>query len=170
MILLNVGVKKLKKFKVFRAKEREPWGIVKDVCVSNYSDCVKALLVETISLVPLGKIVEISDIKRIERGRIILNEEYTSKKISDFNDFRYEFLNPTEVRAVKIRENENRRFKDMRFNLETGEITDIVVSKNIFSPKTKIPINKISVKENTIYIGRDEEKNSSKNPKTANEE
>ncbi len=144
--------KNIKKLKVYDYNMREPWGTVRDLCFENDSQSIKAIVVETISLIPISCLVEFKDIKNIGMRGIILKKDCRTKKISCLEDF-------TSIKSISsVRNDKNKKsiFRDMRFNLETGEITDIVLAKNIFSKKTKIPINKITIKENTIYIENNE--------------
>lgn len=135
----------MKKLKVYTAKEDEPWGIVSDVCLENNTRKIRAIVVETISLIPISRLIEFKDIKHIGERGVVLNEDFCIKKVSEEN-----FINVKEISSVK--KDKKNLFRDMSFDAETGEITDVIFSKNFFSQKTKIPINKITVKENTIYI------------------
>lgn len=47
------------------------------------------------------------------------------------------------------------RLRDIRFNFETGEMTDIVISKNLLTPKNSVRINRIIAKENIIYLQKE---------------
>ncbi len=148
--MLEICFKKIKKLKVYTHGKSEPWGIVRDVCLENNTPGIRAIVVETISLIPISRMIEFKDIKHIGEREVVLNENFRIKKV--LNENSENFVSVKNIYSVKNNKSQKSLFRDMRFDTETGEITDVIFSKNFFSQKTKIPINKITVKENTIYI------------------
>ena len=147
---MEISVKNLKGFKVFDHESSEPWGTVKDVCFDCDPVKVKYFIVETLSLVPISKRVEFGQINNIIKGAVVLKKDALAKpcKISEQKDK----LSLDNVKKAAYANQKRTRLRDIRFDFETGKMTDFVVSKNIFSPKSHINAKQISVKENTVYM------------------
>ncbi len=143
---MEISVKNLKGFKVYNHESSEPWGTVKDVCFDCSPAKVKCLVVETLSLVPISKRVEFGQINNIIKGAVVLKKDALAKP------FRQDKLSFEKVKKAVCDNQKSIQLRDVRFDFETGEMTDFVVSKNIFSPKSHIKAKQISVKENTVYI------------------
>ena len=154
---MEISVKNLKGFKVYDHESTEPWGTVKDVCFDCNSARVRYFVVETLSLVPISKRVEFSQINNIIKGAVVLKKDALAKpyKGTEQSD-RLSFDN---IKNAACPNREITRLRDIRFNFETGEMTDLVVAKNIFSPKSYIRAKQISVKENTVYMQSEGGKN-----------
>lgn len=143
---MNIGVRELENSKVYRYGEDEPWGIVRKACLNRETNRLEALAVDTCSLIPLRRIIGYEYVECIRGKSIFLKKgcisspaEKSVDKVLDMATF---------GTAAKPRE----RLRDLSFDTETGEITDVVVSRNKITKKRKIPINKIYIKDNTIYI------------------
>ncbi len=146
MIVLNICLSKLKGSKVFLEDEDdEECGTVRDVCFDEKNGSVEAIVVEPCSLIPISRRIKVEDISEIRGGRVILKKEGTAE-----NTFRGCPMN--DICAVSTQGSHGNCLRDVAFNTENGEITDVFISKNRFSKKRKISINKIRVKDNTIYI------------------
>ncbi len=145
---LKTCLKNLKKFKVCNSGEQEPCGVIRDACILFEKDRIAAFLIESISLIPTNKIITIDDIDFAKDKTIFLKKGHLSKNINLYENLHK--LN--DIENVETTKRKRNLLKDLHFNFETGEITDIVISKNKLSKNTKIPINKIYIKDNTIYI------------------
>ena len=149
---MKISTRKLKNAKVFYFGEAEPFGIISDTIIDEYGK-VAGYLVKTISIVPISKIISVGDILKFDNGKVILLNGITPANSEHFKSKAGTNL----VYAGSIKntvEGEKRRgkLKDIRFDMETGEIYDLVVLKNIIAGKEEISVNKISAKDNTIYI------------------
>ena len=147
---MEISVKSLKGFKVYDHESSEPWGTVKDVCFDCDPAKVKYFVVETLSLVPISKRVEFEQINNIIRGAVVLKKDAVAKpcKISEQRDT----LIFDNVKKAVCENQKKVRLRDIRFDFETGEMTDFVVSKNMFSPKSHIKAKQIFINENTVYM------------------
>ncbi len=148
---MNIGVRELEKFKVYRYGEDEPWGIVRKACLNRETNRLEALAVDTCSLIPLRRIIGYEYVECIRGKSIFLKKGCISSPAEKSVDTVFDtaaFDTAAFGTAAKPRE----RLRDLSFDTETGEITDVVVSRNKITKKRKIPINKIYIKDNTIYI------------------
>lgn len=154
---MEISVKNLKGFKVYDHESSEPWGTVKDVCFDCEPAKVKYFVVETLSLVPISKRVEFGQINNIIKGAVVLKKNALAKtcKISEQSGR----LSFDSVKKAAYADQKRTRLRDIRFDFETGEMTDFVVSKNIFSHKSHIKAKQISIKENTVYMQSEGGKN-----------
>jgi len=147
---LEISSKNLKGFKVYDHESSEPWGTIKDVCFDCNPAKVKCFVVETLSLVPIAKIVEFGQVNNIIKGAVVLKKGAMAKpcKASGINGQ----LSFDNVAKVAYANHTRTRLRDIRFDFETGEMTDLIVSKNILSPQNHIKANQIVLKENTVYM------------------
>lgn len=147
---LEISVKNLKGFKVYDHESSEPWGTVKDVCFDCDPAKVKYFVVETLSLVPIPKRVEFGQINNIIKGAVVLKKDALAKPCK--GTAQSDRLSFDNIKKAACPNQKRTRLRDIRFDFETGEMTDFVVSKNIFSPKSHIKVRQISIKENTVYM------------------
>ena len=143
-----INLKSIKGLNVYKSETMHPWGIVRNISLNRISGKIDTLLIDTISLIPLSHIIDIHNIYQIKNNSIYLkNPCYNiSEKCPDY-------LSELKIGERIILPNNNlTRLRDLHFDTETGEITDIVVSQNKLAKKNKIPINKIYIKDNTIYV------------------
>ncbi len=149
---MKFSIKKLKGTKVYFFDQEEPWGVFSDVALEKNGK-IAAYIVKTLSIVPISKAVQRQDIDRIEFGRIVLKK---GVKLINYELFKKAYCdNPIKAENVnKVFSNDKNslRLKDMQFEFETGEMCDVIVSENIIIGKHRISVNKISAKDNTIYI------------------
>lgn len=143
---MEISLKKLKGTPVCFENKSEPWGIVSDVVFDYKQKKVVALQVKTLSLIPICNIVSLNAAKGLFNKKIILKND------RNLNNFLKENIESTTFNQVFDSYLKKRKIKDVHFDFETGTLCDIVISKNIISGNQKISINKISLKDNTIYI------------------
>lgn len=150
--MVKYGFNELKGEKVYSPGSEVPWGVLSDVVLDKKSGRVFAYLVKTLSLVPVCRLVKISDVKmaerRIEINKNLLVENYSNGKTNQ---------NSNAVQSEKIKRavlpgGKAVKIKNMHFDIETGEISDAVILKNIISGPQTVSVNKISVKDNTICV------------------
>ena len=142
---MNVTLKNLIGQCVYKNKDKEPVGKIKGVCFSPEGDKISSVAVESLSLIPLSRTVPIGEISGIGNKKLILQSDVSISRGQD------KLMGDKGLKAVCI----NGRYgkiKDMKFDFETGEITDITIVKDAFARGEKIIVNKMYIKENTIYI------------------
>ncbi len=149
---VKLSINKLKGTKVYFVEQHEPWGIFCDVML-NKNGKVVAYIVKTLSIVPISKVIQNRDIDRIENGRIVVKSGTRLVNCELFQKaYRDNVMKLESVKKVVSHNMKSKKLKDMRFEFETGEMCDIVVSQNIITGKHRILVNKIFTKDNTIYI------------------
>lgn len=144
---MNINLKSLKGYTVYRSDSLRPWGVVSSASLNAKAEVV-ALLIDTISLIPISYLISIQSISHIKNHSLHLksgNIEATYVQ----KDF---FTMPESLMCVAPPIKKTLRLYDFNFDMESGEITDIVVSKTRLAKKNKISINNIFIKDNTIYI------------------
>lgn len=72
---MEVSMKMIKGFKVYNHKAKEPWGIVSDICFDCDTSKVTSIVAETISIVPISKIIAFDEINNIINGAVVLKKE-----------------------------------------------------------------------------------------------
>ncbi len=145
---MNINLKYLKGLNVYKSDSIRPWGIVRDISLDLTSGKIDTLLIDTISLIPLSHVVDIRNIYQIKNNSIYLKypcHNTSEKKHGPLSELKI-------GERIMLPDNISTRLRDLHFDTETGEITDIIVSRNKLAKKNKISINKIHVKDNTIYI------------------
>ena len=139
---MELSLKKIKGFRVYEDGASEPWGIIVDAVLDENKMSIVALKADTLSLIPLPKIIPLDNISVIASEKVIVNECKN-------------FINSKENCTCELSElkvSKNKKLRDVLFLAETGEMTDVIISKNIFSSKAQVSVNKIFVRDNTIYI------------------
>ncbi len=150
---MKVSKSKLKNAKVYFCGESEPFGVFSDTILDE-SGRVAGYMVKTLSIVPISKIIRIGDIEKIVDGRVYLSKSATLENSEHFKTRtggKFVYADNIKTAAVGL-DKASRKLKDIRFDFETGEICDVVIVKNIITGKEKLSVNKISAKDNTIYI------------------
>jgi len=145
---MNISLKSVKSCNVFRYGSASPWGIVRSLFLCADSGKVEALLIDTLSLVPLSYKVDICDIAHIRNRSVFLKPSCPTATII----LKDSFTAPEKLDCITPTTRKTFRLHDLNFDMETGDISDVVLSKNLLSKKNKISINKIRLKDNTIYI------------------
>lgn len=150
---MQMSVKGIKGAYIYEHGKTEPCGVIRGVYLSKDTGAVDLVLAETVSLIPISRTVSVRDIEAIsDKGAVLKkgvifggNEHFFKRQIKNdiFED---------EISNVVQSDNKPRIKGDMRFDFETGEITEVVVNNGFFRKKNKIPINKMRIKDNTIYI------------------
>ncbi len=149
---MKISARQLKGAKVYVCGEQEPFGEFSDILLDEYGKIV-GYIVKTISIVPISKIIRICDVENIADGKIFLSKTAYIENAEHFKSRTGQhsiYSNGLKL-AVNI-DKRPQKLKDIRFNLETSEICDVVVLKNIIAGKNEISVNKIYAKDNTIYI------------------
>ncbi|MBR5156022.1 MAG: hypothetical protein IKW62_06040 [Clostridia bacterium] len=149
---MKFSIKNLKGAKVYFWGKDQPWGVFSDVMM-NKNGRIEAYIVKTLSIVPISKVIQNRDIDKIEDGKIVLKK---GMRLVNYELFRKAYTDNTikseNVKKVVLGGMKPKKLKDMRFDLETGEICDVVISQNIIAGKYRLSVNKISATDNTIYI------------------
>ena len=143
---MEISLKKLKGTPVFFENKPEPWGIVSDVVFDCKQKKAVALLVKTLSLVPICNTISLNSAKGLFDKKIILKSDVNIKNSLKNN------LQGSTLNQIFDSDLKKGKLKDIHFDFETGALCDIIFSKNIIAGNQKISINKIFLKDNTIYI------------------
>ncbi len=151
--MVQMSVKGIKGTYIYENGNTEPCGVIRGVYLSKDTGTVDLVLAETVSLIPISRTVSMRDIEVMNDKRAILkkgivfrnNENFLKEQIKKdvFED---------DISNVIQQNNKPLKKRDMRFDFETGEITEVVVNNGFLKKKNKIPINKMLIKDNTIYI------------------
>lgn len=147
---MKIKVKKAENLLVYNRGETEPWGTCEGAVTDSGGKKITAICVRTLSLIPTCRSVKISDIEEADGKRIVLKKGCgISGAVSDC---------AIKARQQIVRKGEggekrrHARLNSLCFDTESGDITDVTVLGSPMSKKKKISINKIWVKENTIYV------------------
>ncbi len=151
--MVQMSVKGIKGTYIYENGNTEPCGVVRGVYLSKYTGAVDLVLAETVSLIPISRVVSMRDIEVMKDKRVVLKKGIAFRNNENFlkEQIKKDILED-DISNVIQRDNKPRKKGDMRFDFETGEITEIVVNNGFFKKKNKIPINKMRIKDNTIYI------------------
>ena len=153
---MEISAKDIKGFKVYDHEATEPWGTVADICFDCRSAKVITVLVETISIIPITKVIDFNSINNIIKGAVVLKKDITVQNREKENPADERQIHFNKISKVLDGTSRANRLRDIKFNFETGAMTDIIFSKNIFSKKNSVGVNKIWVKDNTIFIEKNE--------------
>ncbi len=142
---MNTSLKKLIGKSVYRDMDDEPWGKVKGVCFSEEESRISSVVIESLSLVPLSTTISIKEIWSDDNKKLILKSESVIGKGRNS-------LTDSQISKAVYKNGGYGKIKDMRFDFETGEITDIVIAAGVLRKGEKVSVNKTYIKDNTIYI------------------
>lgn len=146
---MRISTKDLKNHYVYTENNTIPFGRVKSVCCAKESGHIDSLLIEPLSLIPVAKRIKTEYIQNISNGKIFLSD----KAFLDKNKYDSKsFLQDTQIKGIKERNAKLKKLNDIFFSLETGEITDFVVRKNLFHKKEFLQADKFEIKNDIIYI------------------
>ena len=149
---MKVTNKELKNSKVYFCDESEPFGVFSDAILDE-SGRIAGYLVKTLSIVPISKIIRVCDIEKIIDGKVFLTKGATLENSEHFKTRTGgRLLCTDQIKTAVGTDKIPRKLKDIRFDFETGEICDVVIIKNIITGKEELSVNKISAKDNTIYV------------------
>ncbi len=146
---MKICLKRLKGLIVYEKGCDEPCGRVKGVCFSRDNKNIDFLQIETISLVPLCKNVEIEAFDGILGKKIFMKENFGFEKHKSQNEF---VIKNENVSKIVLDGGKPKKIKDLRFDFETGEITDFFIDKGFFRKAEEHSVNKMRITDNTIYI------------------
>jgi len=144
---INLNLSKLDGMNVYEYQKSEPCGKIVGCCFSGENGNVSSLIVETLSLIPVKKNITLNKIRKVTNDKIEINCELSDKNNYRVNDIRY-----NDIVGVNRANKTAKKIKDISFDCETGVITDIVVKQNILKKSEIFHVNKITIKDNTIYI------------------
>jgi len=147
---LKNGFAELKGTKVYLQNADMPWGILADFAIDEKSGRVMGAVVKTVSIIPVTGIVKLSDMRLIKGKRLEINDISLFETFGRFSKEK-RVLKMDKIKGIILSGSLIKRIKNIHFDMETGEICDAVVVKNIIAGKQTVLINKISLKDNTIY-------------------
>lgn len=151
--VMQISLKKIKGLYLYEAGSTEPCGVVKGVYFSTETGLVDAILAETVSLIPINKTICIHDIDYINNRKAVLKNGIAFINNEKFiKEQRKKDVFEDKISNIVQGNSSPRKIRDMQFEFETGEITEIIVDNGFLRKKNKIPINKMKIKDNTIYI------------------
>ncbi len=144
------GFAELKGAKVYLCKNDMPWGVLTDFAIDEKSGKVTGFFVKTASLIPVPGIVKLANIKLTKSKRLEIDD---ISLVQTFGQFSKEnrVLKSDKIKGIILSGSLIKKIKNIHFDMETGEICDAVIVKNIIAGRQTVFINKISLKDNTIY-------------------
>ncbi len=146
---MRISVKDLKNHYVYTENSVNPLGKVKSVSCLKENGHIDSLLIEPLSLIPVAKRIKTNCIRNISDGKIVLSDDaFSGKSKTDSNSF----LEDIQIRGIQEKNARLKKINNIFFSLETGEITEFVVRKNLFHKKETLQANKITIKNDIIYI------------------
>ncbi len=145
---MKINLKKIKGMDVFENGASLPCGKVRGVCFSKDGE-VECLLVESQSIVPIAKKFNINSFQKLSEKGLFFKKGLT---FSDYTKGRPDEITDKNISRVALPDGKSGVLKDVVFDFETGEITEFFVKKGRFQKPREILINKIKIKDNTIYI------------------
>ncbi len=134
---------------VYLVSESEPCGKVNGLYFSAKTGRIEAISVESLSLIPITKIVEISSVHKITKEKIVLKQESHSTEPVSKNS---ELISYNDILGVRLKKHRINRIKDVNFNVETGEILEFTVKSGPFSKKKSLKTDEIQIKNGIVYI------------------
>ena len=97
--------------------------------------------------------MSVGDILYVDSDKVILSQNIMPENSEHFKSrTESNLIYAGNIKNAVDQDKGRGRLKDIRFDMETGEICDLVVLKNIIVGKEEISVNKIFAKDNTIYI------------------
>ena len=152
---MDISTKKIKGIKVYFENQFPPAGTISDIIFDVDSKRILGFELKTLSLIPIPKIVDFTSVKALSDKHLIL---YENTKFLSYNYF-FKTVSSAGIKASHIKklfdpQKGKKTVKDMHFDFEMGELSDIVILENILTGQRRININKIYLKDNTIYINR----------------
>lgn len=133
---------------VYLIDSNEPFGKVESISFSRTKGLVDALIVETLSIIPTKRRVEVSDIYKLTSKQIVLNDKYTEKKVDSGGDSVCE----KDIMGIKTENGQIKKIKDYRFDFETGEIKDFIFKQSFFYKQETIPVKELKIQDNNVFI------------------
>ncbi len=135
----------------------EPIGTYANTILDIHGTAI-GYLIKTISIVPISTVIRLEDIYKLTDNKIILKMGSIPISLEHFKtNVKNAFVFSDNMKKAITSDFKLKKIKDMRFDVETGQICDIVVLKNIIVGKETIPVNNIFAKDNTIYINEGRE-------------
>ena len=147
---MKITVNKAENLLVYNHGETEPWGACEGVIADGGGEKINAICVRTLSLIPTCRSAKISDIEEADGKRIVLKKGCGIG--GAVSDCAIKARQQIVKEGVDGERKHRARLNSLCFDTESGEITDVTVWGSPMSKKKKISINKIRVKENTIYV------------------
>jgi len=143
---MNISLKELIGKNVYKDENGDPWGKVKGVCFADEGSKICSVMVESLSLIPLSCVIPIKEILDTGDKKLILRSEISIGKRNEG------LTTDNQISGAVCKNGKCGRIKDMRFDFETGEITDIIIRKSVFGKGEKVCVNKTYIKNGSIYI------------------
>lgn len=106
------------------------------------------MIIETLSIIPIKRRVEVSDIYKLTSKQIILNDNYIEKKVYSGSDSVCE----KDIMGIKTEKGQIKKIKDYRFDFETGEIKDFIFKPSFFYKQETIPVKELKIQDNKVFI------------------
>lgn len=146
------GLKNIKGIKVYNQGDNEAWGIIADVYLAEKTGKIEAFVVKTISVIPIRKAVLFCNAWFDDENRLIVNDKAGIENLEHFEKNKAATGARAELfKLAALTNGITKKIRDLNFDTETGDICDVVVLKNLIAGDSTISVNKLSVKDNTIY-------------------
>ncbi len=149
---MKVSVRELRGKKAYLKGQKDPIGVFSDGVLDKEKGILTGYVIKTLSLVPLSKVINKDDIEKIEKDKVILKKE---TKVKSLDILKTKTIKTDDISSVIMPDFKKCKAGDICFDFETGKMCDIVVSKGILGSKQRVALNKICLKENTIYIQKE---------------
>ena len=146
---MQINKKKLEGVKVYALNADEPCGKVADVCISEKKKCIDFLIVESMSLIPISKKIPMTEIHVLTDKKIVLKHSFSEYNVCTRDN---ESIFEKDIIGAKINNNRMKKISDIKFIFETGEITDVLIKKNVFTKSESIKVSDLKIRNNIFYI------------------
>lgn len=130
---MKLGLKQVKNIEVYYQDQDQPFAKVCGVILDQNTKKILAYKIKSLSLIPISSFVAVNRILKTDNKKMVLknNSDYYCDKNAILNNI--EIGNISELSCVH-----NLKIRDIRFDFEVGEMSDIIFSKTIFSPKFRV--------------------------------
>ena len=132
---MKLGLKELKNVNVYYQNQEQPFAKLYGVVVNKDTKKIIAYKIKNLSLIPISGYFIADDIFWVDKRKMVLKNNVNPKQ------FAYEKQNLNNIEVVDVHCmvcKQNYRIKDVCFDFEIGEMTEIIMSKTPISSKIKV--------------------------------
>lgn len=130
---MKLGLKQVKNIEVYYQDQDQPFAKVCGVILDQNTKKILAYKIKSLSLIPISSFVAANRILKTDNKKMVLknNLDFYCDKKAILNNI--EIGNISELSCVH-----KFKIRDIQFDFEVGEMSDIIFSKTIFSPKFRV--------------------------------
>ena len=130
---MKLGLKQVKNIDVYYQDQDQPFAKVFGVILNEKTKKIVAYKIKTLSLIPISMLVATDKILKTDNKKMVLKDTFCPYCNNAEDSYNIEIGNINELSCMH-----NLKIRDIRFDFEIGEMSDIIFSKTIFSPKFRV--------------------------------